>query len=270
MGLRDPIVITTQPLLAGLADLGWARAVTYYAIDDWTVHPGYRPWWRAYRESYEGIRDRGRRVAAVSQTLLERHSPTGPARVIANGLEPEEWRPEQPAPSWLKATRRPLLVYVGTLDQRLDIAALEQLATVMPSATIALVGPLVTPERFELLRALPNVEIWPPVARRELIGLIRRADAGLIPHLRSDLTEAMSPLKLFEYLAGGLPVVATDLSPVRGIDARVVVVPDGGSLVDGVRVALGYGRAPEAQRHAFIDANSWSARHDALLDLALA
>ena len=91
MGLEDPVVITTHPLVAGFADLGWARAVTYYALDDWTVHPGYSRWWPAYAEAYERIRERGHRVAAVSAALLERVGPTGEGLVVPNGLEPTEW-----------------------------------------------------------------------------------------------------------------------------------------------------------------------------------
>jgi teichuronic acid biosynthesis glycosyltransferase TuaH len=269
MGMTDPVVITTQPLLAGLADLAWARSVTYYAIDDWAVHPGYRRWQAAYRDSYDGIRERERRVAAVSNTLLDRLSPTSASRVIANGLEPSEWLSEPTPPPWSAGLRGPLLVYVGTLDQRLDIDALRAVAMAMPHATLALVGPLVAPARFDSLRRLPNVVIHPAVGRQELTGLIRTADVGLIPHERSALTEAMSPLKVFEYLAAGLPVAAIDLAPLRGIDRRVIRVPRG-SYLSAVRRALALGRAEEDERADFIEANSWAARHDALLDLALA
>ena len=101
-------------------------------------------------------------------------------------------------------------------------------------------------------------------------GLIRLADVGLIPHVHSPLTEAMSPLKLYEYLAGGLPVVAADLPPVRGVDPRVALVADGAGYPDAVRAALELGRAGEDERLTFVHTNSWSARHDRLLDLALA
>lgn len=268
MGMTDPVVITTNPMLAGLAELAWARAVTYYALDDWPEHPGYSRWHSAYRDSYDGIRARRRRVAAVSQTLLERVAPTAAGRVIANGLEPEEWRGDPAPPKWATALPRPLLVYVGTLDQRLDIAALHEVASTFADAMIVLVGPLVTPQRFDSLRALGNVQIRPPVGRRELAGLIRVADAGLVPHERSPLTEAMSPLKVFEYLAGGLPVAASDLTPMHGIDPAVIRVAAGESFAGGVRRALERGRSSEPGRVAFIEANSWAARHDALLDLA--
>jgi glycosyltransferase involved in cell wall biosynthesis len=270
MELDAPVVITTNPLLAGFAELSWARAVTFYALDDWSVHPAYRRWWPAYRESYELMRARGRRVAAVSRVLLDRLAPGGPSAVVPNGLEPLEWLGTLAPHSTPTALPRPLLIYAGTLDARLDVTWLLETARAQRDATLMLVGPLTDAGHVQPLRGEPNITINPPLAREELIELVRSADLGLIPHVRSALTEAMSPLKLYEYIAGGLPVVASDLEPMRGVDPRVVLVPEGGDFAAATRGALAMGHAPEQERRAFLRANSWRARHDTLLDFALA
>ncbi len=80
----------------------------------------------------------------------------------------------------------------------------------------------------------------------------------------------MSPLKLYEYLAGGARVVATDLPPVRGVDPSVLLVEPGGAFADAVAQALEQPRPSEETRRAFVQANSWRSRHEAFLDLALA
>ena len=79
----------------------------------------------------------------------------------------------------------------------------------------------------------------------------------------------MSPLKLYEYLAGGRPVAATDLPPVQTVDPRIVRVREGESFADGVAAALDRGPLSEDERLAFIDANSWQRRHDELLAVSL-
>ncbi len=271
-GLREPAVITAHPLLAGFAECAWARAVTYYAIDDWGAHPSLRRWWPAYRESFAAVRVRRRRVAAVSRTLLERLAPTGPGIVIPNGLLTSEWIGDPTPPAWQRDLLRPLLLYVGTLDSRLDVPALVAIARARPEATVVLVGALVDAVHLAPLRAEPNIEIRSQLSRAAVTGLIRVADVGLIPHVRSPLTEAMSPLKLYEYLAGGLPVVAVDLPPLRGVDPRVLLVAGGAG--DGyqaaVDAALALGPAPENERLTFVQTNSWDSRHERLLDLALA
>ncbi|HSZ68837.1 MAG TPA: hypothetical protein VK756_00605 [Solirubrobacteraceae bacterium] len=269
MGLVDPVVITAHPLLAGFLDCPWASAVTFYATDDWCAYPPHRRWWPAYRESFARVAQRGRRVAAVSTPVLERLEPTGPRAVIPNGLEPAEWVGDPAPPSWLGGLRRPLLLYAGSLDSRLDVVGLFAIARAHPHATVLLVGPLCDAQHLLPLRAAPNIEIRPALSREAVTGLIRVADVGLIPHVRSPLTEAMSPLKLYEYLAGGLPVVATNLQPVRGVDPRVTLVDDSAGYPDAVHAALALGRAEEDERLTFVQTNSWGARFDRLLDLAL-
>lgn len=161
-------------------------------------------------------------------------------------------------------------MYVGSLDERIDVGALGSLAREMPQATVLLVGPLLDGDHLEPLRGLQNVEIREPLGRDAVAALIRTADVGLIPHVSSPLTRAMSPLKLYEYLAGGLPVVAADLPPVHGVGADVGMVEPGGDYAPAVREALRRGRASERQRETFIESNSWSRRIELLLDLALA
>ncbi len=268
-GLEDPVVITAHPFVAGFAELGWARAVTYYAYDDLAAHPAYSRWWPGYREAYTRMRSAGTRVCAVSDVVLDAVAPTGPSTVVPNGIEPSEWAAPQ-APAWLERGEGPLMVYAGTLDGRLDIEALLGIAARFPEGRILLIGPAVDRHHLNPLAAASNIEIRPAVPRAEVAGLIHAADLGLVPHVRSPLTEGMSPLKLYEYLAGGLPVAATDLPPMRGIDPRVVLASGASDTVAAVERALALGRAPERARRAFVAANSWRARQDALLDLALA
>jgi teichuronic acid biosynthesis glycosyltransferase TuaH len=335
MGLREPAVIVANPLLAGFADFDWAGSVTFFATDDWLSYEPHRRWWPAYAESFSFVRARARRVCAVSEAALAQIAPAGGSAVLPNGVDPEEWRGAlAPPPAWARELPRPLLLYTGSLDERLDVPALLGLARALPEASVVLVGPLLAEEHLAPLRAEPNICIRPPLPRAELIALTRAADAGLLVHRDLPLTRAMSPLKLYEYLAAGLPVVATDLPPVRGVHPSIeLVAPAGGGAanaqegdpargdtprgdtprgdtprgdtprgdtprgdtprgdtprgdtlrddtprgeaphgdyVRAVRAALTRGRAAEASRHAFIERNSWRARHDALLDLVLA
>lgn len=270
-GLRRPDVITGNPLMAGFAELSWARSVTWYAIDDWSEHPAYSPWRNAYLEAYDRVRQRGRAVAAVSQGLLDRLDPAGPGIVVPNGIDPDEWTTETSRPEWLKELPGPVYLYVGALDVRIDVDWVTALALAEPSATILFVGPLAAPDHLAPLRALPNVQFRPPVEREALRGLIRAADVGLLPHHVTRLTSAMSPLKLLEYLAAGLPVAATDLEPVRSLDSRrIVLVAPGGDFAAAARSAAALGRAPEPERLEFIAENSWRSRHERVIDLALA
>jgi len=269
-GLTRPAVITAHPFVAAFADLSWAGPVTLFATDDWAAHPAYEPWQAAYLAAYERISARGLRVCAVTETIVERIDPQGPAAVVPNGVDPAEWLEIAPPPDWFAQLPGPRLLYVGTLDSRLDVDAVAALARAWPQGSIVLAGPLADSDHLAPLQAQPNVTFAGPVPRAQVAALVHAADACLVPHRRLPLTEAMSPLKIYEYLAGGGPVAATDLPPLRGIEGPITPAAPGGDFVAAVRQALAQGAMPESERRRFLDRNSWSRRTAEVLRLGLA
>jgi glycosyltransferase involved in cell wall biosynthesis len=269
LGADRPVVITTSPFVAGFSPLRWAGRVTFYAWDDWPSGVPVRRWWAAYEEAFARIRDSGRAVVGVSQAILNRIQPTGARAVVPNGVAPEEWRQPGGPPAWFAELSSPRILYVGALSaERVDLEALRETAARFSHGSVVLLGPIVDRAAVDSLRRHSNVRIQPPVGRAEVASVIHAADVCIMPHRLNRLTTAMSPLKLYEYLAGGRPVAASDLPPVRSVDPRIVFVPEGHSFADGVDEALSRGPLTEDDRLAFIDANSWSHRHEQILRVA--
>ena len=78
----------------------------------------------------------------------------------------------------------------------------------------------------------------------------------------------MSPLKAYEYIAAGLPVVSVDLEPMRLLHEHVRFAPTVAEFGPAIAEALQHGVLPESARSAFLAQNSWAARHEALFHLA--
>jgi glycosyltransferase involved in cell wall biosynthesis len=269
LGFDRPAVITTNPFVAGFSPLRWADRVTFYAWDDWPSGLPVRRWWTAYEEAFARIRDTGRAVVGVSQAILERIQPTGAKAVVPNGVAPEEWRQPAEPPAWFAELRSPKIVYVGALTaERLDVEALSETAARFSHGSVVLLGPIVDRVPLDSLRKHPNVLVHAPVGRAEVASVIHAADVCIMPHRLNRLTMAMSPLKLYEYLAAGRPVAASDLPAVRAVDPRIVLVQEGSSFAEGVEEALSRGPLSEDDRLAFIEANSWARRHDQILRVA--
>ncbi|OCG75766.1 glycosyltransferase [Microbacterium sediminis] len=267
-GLDAPYLITTNPLVAGFADADWTSGVLYYGRDDWLSSPARRRYWPAYREAYRRIAERGHAVAAVSGEIIERIGPTGPHAVVPNGIEPAEWLQQQPTPpDWYARIPAPRAVYVGTLDSRLDVDGIRELATRRPELQIVLIGPAPDARFLAPLRPLRNVHTRGLIGRTEIVAVLRNAELTLLAHRRTALTEAMSPLKVFEYLAAGRTVLATDLRPLHGLGDRVLLTPTVADFADRVDEALGLGAQTEAERRAYIADNAWPSRHRQILRL---
>jgi glycosyltransferase involved in cell wall biosynthesis len=269
LGLERPAVITAHPLVAGFGRFDWAGPVTYYGWDDWTASRPHEQWWPAYEEAFARLRTTGRRACAISEAALSRIAPSGPGLVLPNGIDPAEWLAIGPPPEWFAARARPRLVYHGSVDSRVDVAMARAVAEAHPEGSLTFVGDVREPAHFAGMQDLPNVEFHPSVDRAELTRIVAAADVGLVPHAHNALTEAMSPLKLYEYLAAGRPVAAVDLPPIRAVEGRVALAPPGGDLRPAVAAALAMGPAPEPERKAFVHEHSWAGRFDRLLEFAV-
>ncbi len=269
-GLRQPAVLTCHPFVAAWAGLDDGGPVTYFARDDWAAYPPHERWWPAYRTAYRDLSDRGVRVAAVSPELLDRVGPRAAGIVVPNAVDAELWRTPGPAPAAVAALPSPRYAYAGTLDDRLDVEAVRALAGSLEEGVVVLVGPVPRPEDLAALRGLDRVHVLPPMGQAELVAALAAADVALIPHRVTPLTRAMSPLKLYEYLAAGLPVATVDVVPATPFEDRLVRYAGADGLPGAARRALALGRAPDDERRAALRGNSWADRQEAVLDLVLA
>ena len=77
-------------------------------------------------------------MVAVSERALERVDPAGPSAVIPNGVEPHEWLELAPPPDWFAAKAHPRMLYVGSLEQQLDVGQIADVARAFPDASVTL------------------------------------------------------------------------------------------------------------------------------------
>ncbi|MGH3261760.1 MAG: glycosyltransferase, partial [Trebonia sp.] len=237
----------------------------YYGRDDWTAFRRNSHLARVLRQAQEEMRGRGVTICAVSRVLADRLAGPGEGIVIPNGIDEATWLTPAPPPAVVRDLPRPCGIYAGTIDDRLDVDGVRGLVEAGGLASVALAGPVADPEIGRRLRAEPRIRLLGNLSQRELVGALMWADVCLLPHAVTRLTEAMSPLKLYEYLASGTPVVATDLAPVRGAGPRVRLVRDG-DYRGAVEKALADGSLSEDERVAVVRASSWRGRHARLLD----
>jgi len=268
-GLVDPAVLTFSPFVAAFCPMPWASSVTYYAQDDWASYLPVRPWWPAYRESYRALRDKGARIICVSAELAGRVAGNGPVVVQPNGIVAAQWDTPLPPPAAVTGMARPIVAYVGTIDGRLDTSLIAKVADDDAVGSVAFIGPLHDTDITATLRSIPKVALCGPMSRAELAGALMYSDACIIPHVINSLTRAMSPMKLYEYLAAGKPVATIDIPAVHGVSERVIIA-SADDFPKAVRTALELPGMGEDERLQFVCENSWAARHARTLRVMLA
>ena len=255
-----PVAVTTLPIVADLiGELPVARWV-YYCVDDFSLWPGLDG--KALRRLEERLVDRVDEIVAVSKPLRDRlNAVTGrPVRLLTHGVDLDYWLSDvvKSIPA-LDGLERPLVVFWGVVDRRMDVDFVRQLAAEMERGTIVLVGPHNNPDPA-LLR-LPRVSSTGPVPYEQLSQLAREAAVLVMPYADLPVTRAMQPLKLKEYLATGKPVVTRDLPATKvwaeGLDSADT--PEMFSAAVMRRLATGLPAHQRAARER-LAAESWAAK----------
>ena len=166
-------------------------------------------------------------------------------------------------PDDLATLTRPVVGYVGGIHRWMDLELIAGVARQMPDVTFAMVGP----SQVDLgpVDGIPNVRWFGKRAHDEIPRYIKGFDAGIVPYLLTEYTANVYPTKLNEYLAMGVPVVATDLPEIRRFNAdhgpSVAVAGTVETFVAALRIALGGSTETErARRIEVARENSWVAR----------
>ncbi|MCA1983049.1 glycosyltransferase [Nocardioides nematodiphilus] len=217
-----------SPVL-GLADLG--RTV-YWAQDDFVAMAplvGVDP--RIFAANHERlIREASLIVAANPAVAASITAATGrDVQLIPFGCDAALFN--RTAPAAATGTAGGLAVLMGTLNERLDLGLLTAVAD--SGARLRIIGPCSprgAPPGLAGLVSRASVEWLGERAFADLPRLLAGASVGLVPYTHSAFNEASFPLKTLEYLAAGLPVVATDLPAVRWLAAPDVHVADDAAL----------------------------------------
>jgi len=119
-----------------------------------------------------------------------------------------------PAPA--RRSGRPLLLYLGTIDSWLDWETLADYAERRSQTDIELIGPRRnTPQRLP-----ENIRFRDAVAHREVLACLNRADVLLLPFRINELIRGVDPVKMYEYLATGKPVLSAYWEELESFRSR--------------------------------------------------
>ena len=163
-------------------------------------------------------------VVAATPSIAKKY-PEGRVTVVGNMPRLEDF------PLEAIGDRVPRAIYVGGLDEARGAFQLVAAAERLPPGSLVLVGTIDPPELLEELKKRPgwaNIDYRGQCSHSESSALQRRSLIGLVTFLpRENHVEAL-PTKLFEYMASGLAVVASDFPIWR----RIVCDAECGILVD--------------------------------------
>ena len=249
------------------------RLVIYHVVDEYSAYPSLTPAQAQRQRDLDlQLTARADLVFCTAQSLVDARRPLNPhTYYMPNAVDFEAFqRAEGSGERAVGSGERVVLGVVGGINAKVDLTLLAEVATRRSDWRIELVGPLsygLDEAELARLRARPNVRFAGAVAPEHVPAMMAGCDVGLIPYKLNEQTRYVNPLKVYEYLATGKPVVGTPLPELAQFEPLVRLAGDVDGFVAVVEAALAEGDAPEAvtARLAVAAANTWNIRVERML-----
>ncbi|MBD3317331.1 MAG: glycosyltransferase, partial [Chitinivibrionales bacterium] len=200
-------------------------------------------------------------VIATSKNLAQtRTNGTRKTELLTHGVDLEHFRSVHTARpiEVMDHIADPAVGYYGLIDERCDFDLLKKLAHDMEDVSFVIIGPWRVDS--SILRDLPNVHCLGEVAYDRLPSYLRTFSALILPYRINELARSINPLKLKEYLATGLPVVATPLQEVVTLRKFIAVAENAFEFKDALRKALTTKRRGAKAIARYLASETWEAK----------
>ncbi len=217
LGFENPILWLYNPEQGELIGQFHEKISVYHCIDEWTANTTGRKR-RTIAALEKEMLNKVDIVFANSPPTFENKRQHNPHTYrIPSGADVEHFSqvtdaalPEHPAISELP---RPRIGYSGHINERLNYAVLDQLARQRPDWTVVFVGDtypwtMDTPS-LQQLNTLSNVHFLGKRPFADMPAFLKGMDVCLLPYINDERGHFRSPLKLYEYLAAGKPIIST-------------------------------------------------------------
>lgn len=163
-----------------------------------------------------------------------------------------------PIPGDMLDIKGPIIGYIGVIATWCDLELIDRLALAYPDYNLVMIGPLYNvsdvPRR-------PNIHWLGFKPYEQLASYAQLFDVGIIPFKNTSMVEAVNPIKMWEYMGAGLPIVSTAIPEARKYQDLVLYSENSDIFIRNIQQAL-FNDSPEKResRIRLAEQNSWQAR----------
>ena len=241
---RSAVLWTYNPLSLLYIKSNLFNALIYHCVDEISAQPGMNK---------ELIQEQERKLCVLADHVFVTSSSLYSSRsrwtkhitYLPNVVDSNHFRRKRSGaasiPIEFESIPEPRLIFVGALSSyKVDFQLIQKLALIRPNWSIVLIGLIGEGDpstSIDQLLNIKNIYLLGPKPYKELPRLMHFSDVGLLPCVLNKYTRAMFPMKFFEYLAAGLPVVSTRLHSLEEFSDYMYfanTAEDFASRIDGI------------------------------------
>lgn len=260
LNVEQPVIWTCLPNSRSLVEKIPHRLICYDCVDDFASFS----WWPPETKIEEiELIESADIVFATANSLFERCREHNISTYLVPNAADYEHFSRLPAPKndIIKAFPKPIIGYIGAFYEWIDTGLLLKIAQTHPEWSLVIIGPIHGIDTA-LFSGCPNVYIMGPRDYLDLPQYLDVFDICMIPFIQNELTMNTNPIKMYEYLAAGKPVISTDLPEVRRYAAVVKVARSYNEFIAKIEEALRENRKPTAIKQKNIDERKQVAREN--------
>ncbi|HVH68742.1 MAG TPA: glycosyltransferase [Gemmatimonadales bacterium] len=269
LGFRDIITWTFFPSSGDVVGTLGERLIVYQCVDEYSEFSDADK--HAIASLEQRLLKKADLVIVSSQKLYEWKRPYHPRTfLVTHGVDVAHFQrachPDTTVPSDIANLPRPVIGFYGLIADWVDVGLFRFLALARPQWSFVLIGRPATD--VSQLQGLQNVQLLGRKDYDALPAYCKGFDVALLPFVINDLTNAANPLKLREYLAAGLPVVASAIPEVEKLDGLVSIAKSPDDYLSKIEAVLRSGAAgPRLVRSSAMERESWARKIEEMSDL---
>lgn len=191
--------------------------------------------------------------------------------LIPNGVELTSFEHElsdMHTPPDIKGIKKPILGYIGVIDERLDFDNLKRLVQARPDWSIVLIGPLMSKRLAAIFKESPNIYSLGEKDYRGLYRYLKMFDVCLIPFKINEFTKMIYPTKLHQYFAAGKPVISSHLPDLEIFAPWVEFYSDAKEMEIKVEKSLREDSEEKVlERIKIASENTWDRRVESMIEI---
>lgn len=237
----------------------WGWRVIYDCMDEWENFPGVKA--TSLEAETRLVKDCDLLVVTAQRLAEKWKWREGPTVLARNAADYDFYASRCQPNSLLANVKHPVVGYFGAIADWFDIDLLAEAAIRRLDYTFVLLGGVFDVD-VSRLQSLPNVKLLGQQPYETMPHYLYHFDVCTIPFKINPITEATDPVKLYEYLSGGKPVVATQMSELDAYRDYIYLAENSEDFIQKLDVAIAENdpRLPELRRN-LASQHSWQNRH---------
>ena len=239
------------------------------AIDNWSEHPAYNKIKNKIIKNYELISKKADIIFTVSDEMQSLFLNHDKVYWIPNGVDIKHYQQKYAIVNRdIGSIKKPIIGYVGTVQDRFDIDLVEFIAKENNDKSIVIVGPVWNNEIVDKLSKYSNIYFLGRKSYTEVPMYIQQFDIGIIPHKLDKFIKFTNPMKMFEYLACGKPIISSSGSGIEMFKESIHITNDYRQFNHHIQKALKEDNNKLIkERLEVVKEHSWLKRVDRMLEI---